>query len=214
MAEARQFRRTSTDRASSAGDEARGRILAVAFASIAEKGYRGTSIAQVAAEAGISQSGLLHHFPTKQALLIAVLDYRSRLDRELFQAGGATVTGWAALEGWVELARINTRRPQMVQMFVTLSAEATDPDHPAHEWLRSHYRMVSSELSKALAAGIADGTVSPDLPIDTVVRLTVAVMDGLQLQWLATGGRIDLAAEFAAYVRQLEQTWAITPPPA
>ena len=60
----RQYRRTLTERSSVAGDEARAKILAIAFELMAEKGYRGTSIAQVAARAGISQSGLLHHFPS------------------------------------------------------------------------------------------------------------------------------------------------------
>jgi AcrR family transcriptional regulator len=204
----RQHRRTRTDRASAAGDDARARILEAAFELIADKGYRGTSIAQVAARAGISQSGLLHHFPTKEAMLIAVLQYRFELDSDLFERNDAVLSGWAAFDGGVELARRNADRPEMVRMFVTLCAEAMDPDHPAHQWIQNHYRMIERQLTEAVEAGIADGSMRPDIPTSTLVHLTISIMDGLQLQWLAGEGQLDMAAEFAAFVGHLKRTWA------
>jgi AcrR family transcriptional regulator len=207
----RQYRRTRTGRASAAGDEARARILAAAFDLIADKGYRGTSIAQVAARAGISQSGLLHHFPTKPALLIAVLNYRSAQDSDLFEQNGVARSGWAAFDGGVELARRNANRPQVVRMFVTLSAEAMDPDHPGHAWIQNHYHMIEQQLTEAIEAGITDGTMRPDIPTAALVRLTISIMDGLQLQWLAAEGEIDMAGDLAAFVAHLRRSWGLMP---
>ncbi len=209
----RRHRRTRTDRSSVAGDEARARILGIAFALMAEKGYRGTSIAQVAARAGISQSGLLHHFPTKQDLLIAVIDHRRELDTRLLEdADGEALLGWAAFDGLLELVRHNAAHPQLVRMFVTLSAEALDPEHPAHGWIRHHYSDTERTLTTAIEAGVADQTMRSDVPAATVARLTVAVMDGLQLQWLAGHGELDMVADFADHVSQLRRIWGRTAP--
>ena len=207
----RQYRRTLTERSSTAGDEARARILGIAFEMMAEKGYRGTSIAQVAARAGISQSGLLHHFPSKQALLIAVIDHRRSVDARLLEDGnGQELQGWAAFESLVELVRHNSSRPQVVRMFVTLCAEAMDPDHPAHGWIRAHYADGERTLTAAIEAGVADGTMRAEMPAATIAHLTLSIMDGLQLQWLAGEGDLDMAAEFEAYVDHLKGTWAVT----
>lgn len=210
----RQYRRTLTERASTAGDEARARILAIAFELMAEKGYRGTSISQVAARAGISQSGLLHHFPNKQALLLGVIDYRQETDSlALRRADGAPLVGWAAFDALTELVRKNSTREQVVRMFATLCAEALDPDHPAHDWIQQHYSDGERTLAAAIEAGIAAGTMHPNMPAVTIAHLTVAIMDGLQLQWLASEGSLDMAADFEAYVDHLRLTWGISPDP-
>ena len=206
----RQYRRTLTERSSVAGDEARAKILAIAFELMAEKGYRGTSIAQVAARAGISQSGLLHHFPSKQDLLIAVIDYRQQVDsRTLTDAAGHPLLGWAAFDALAELVRKNSERPQVVRMFSTLCAEALDADHPAHTWIQGHFADGERTLVDAIEFGIADETMRPDIPAATVAHLTLAIMDGLQLQWLASEGALDMAGDFEAYVEQLKRTWKI-----
>ena len=46
--------------------------LAAALACFMENGYHGTTIRQVATRAGLSVPGLYHHFPSKQALLVAL----------------------------------------------------------------------------------------------------------------------------------------------
>lgn len=212
MSYPRQYRRTLTERASTAGDEARAKILAIAFDMMAEKGYRGTSIAQVAARAGISQSGLLHHFPSKQALLLGVIGYRQEVDsRSLEDEHGTALVGWDAFDALTELVRKNSGRPQVVRMFATLCAEALDPDHPAHAWIRDHYGSGERSLVAAIEAGIAAGVMHPEMPPATVAHLTLAIMDGLQLQWLAAEGALDMAGEFDAYVQHLRLTWEIAP---
>lgn len=54
--------------------DTRDRVLQVAQALFAERGYRGTSLRDIAKRIGIKAPSLLHHFPSKQLLYLAVLD--------------------------------------------------------------------------------------------------------------------------------------------
>ena len=54
--------------------DTRERVLQVAQTLFAERGYRGTSLRDIAKRIGIKAPSLLHHFPSKQQLYVAVLD--------------------------------------------------------------------------------------------------------------------------------------------
>src|SRR6266550_2463689 len=54
--------------------DTRDRVVVVAQALFAERGYRGTSLRDIAKRIGIKAPSLLHHFPSKQQLYLAVLD--------------------------------------------------------------------------------------------------------------------------------------------
>jgi len=59
--------------------------LSAAARAIAEKGT-GVSLASIAKSAGVSKGGLLHHFPTREALLVALVDDANRRFRATVQA--------------------------------------------------------------------------------------------------------------------------------
>src|SRR5688572_637393 len=56
------------------GRASRKAILAAAADVFAENGYRGTSLTEIANRVGMTQPGLLHHFSTKDRLLLAVVE--------------------------------------------------------------------------------------------------------------------------------------------
>ena len=204
----RRYRHTLTGRASAAGDESRARVLEVALELFAASGFRGTSVAQIAERAGLSQAGLLHHFPSKATLLTAALDYHDDREGSLLEIDGKPPLGWAAFDALTGLVARNAQRPHAVRLFVTLGAEALDPDHPAHEWIRNHYESLAAWLAAAVEFGRERGEMCPDTPVDQLVRLTIAAMDGLQLQWLVSDRKIDMVEEFRHYVEHQKNTWS------
>ena len=111
---------------------------------IARQGFAATSMAQVAAAAGISPSGLVHHFPSKKALLGAVLEHRDTVDsfpREEFGDGP-----WADFDHLVHVAWLNMERRQLVLLYTSMMGEAATSEHPAHEWMKRHYAAVVGML--------------------------------------------------------------------
>nr|MYU47886.1 TetR family transcriptional regulator [Streptomyces sp. SID7803] len=68
------------------GRAKREEILDQAMAMFGEAGYRGASLRVIATRCGISHPGLLHHFPTKESLLLAVLEHRDAVDDQWLEA--------------------------------------------------------------------------------------------------------------------------------
>nr|WP_284295039.1 TetR/AcrR family transcriptional regulator [Luteimicrobium album] len=159
----------------------------------AEQGYRGTSLRDVAARAGISHPGLLHHFPTMEALLLAVLEHRVAEDVARFGLGAGR--GVEALRRLVDLAAWNQARPGIVELFVVLSAEATAPDHPAHAYFTARYDAAAETIATAFADAQEAGQLRGDVDPDVAAHRVVALMDGLQVQWLYRRDAVDMAGE-------------------
>ncbi|MGH7948727.1 MAG: TetR family transcriptional regulator, partial [Candidatus Binataceae bacterium] len=70
--------------------DTRDRLLQVAQMLFAERGFRGTSLRDIARRIGIQAPSLLHHFPSKEQLYLAVLD---RMFEGLENAAGALLIG-------------------------------------------------------------------------------------------------------------------------
>ncbi|MGQ1837983.1 TetR/AcrR family transcriptional regulator [Kocuria turfanensis] len=183
-------------------------ILATAARLFSAEGYRGTSMSAVARACGMSQTGLVHHFPTKDDLLQAVMDRRDEIDAARIQSpGDGRPRGWDYLAGLVDLVRHNQGQPGIVRLFTTMAGEAVDPEHPANTWLRRHHRSTAEQIRAALAEAAQDGRLAADAPVDSIARCLIAAMDGLQIQWLSDPDHPDMAEDFAALVDALRHRW-------
>ncbi|MCU0985583.1 MAG: TetR/AcrR family transcriptional regulator [Acetobacteraceae bacterium] len=65
-------------------DDTRRRLLDAAEAIVAERGVTALTLEKVAAAAGVSKGGLLHHFPSKEALLRAIVTRMAEEMRAVF----------------------------------------------------------------------------------------------------------------------------------
>lgn len=182
------------------GRARRAQILRVAVELFGEHGYRATSLREIAARCGITHAGVLHHFPTKEALLVAVLQQRDAEDTEGFHA---EVTSWQqAGELLLTTVRTNTAsRRGLVELFVTLSAEATSPDHPAHQYFVDRYERARRTMEQGYRMAAEQGVLRPGIDPHLAAAQLVAVMDGLQLQWLLSGGTLDILGAVESFLR-------------
>ena len=170
-------------------------IVEAAAEAFARGGFEGTSILQIAAAVGISRAGLLHHFESKEDLLMAVLDHREQVDRDVFRVSGSRREGGiGVLRGMVRLAERNEQRPGLVRLYVVLGAEATVVDHPAHDYFAQHYARIIEGTTRALESVRTAGLLRADVDPGAFARDLVALQDGLQLQWLLRPEHASIAA--------------------
>ncbi|HKS99633.1 MAG TPA: TetR/AcrR family transcriptional regulator [Rugosimonospora sp.] len=180
------------------GRAKRREILDQAMALFGEAGYRGASLREIAARCGLSHPGLLHHFPTKQSLLLAVLEHRDEVDDARLLSGR---TGLAVLRGLVDLAALNATRPGIVELFTVLSAEATAADHPAHGYFVQRYQATVRGVERAYTQARAERVLRSGTEPAAAARQFVALMDGLQIQWLLSHRTLDMAAVLRAHLQ-------------
>ncbi|WP_239114689.1 TetR/AcrR family transcriptional regulator [Planotetraspora kaengkrachanensis] len=181
------------------GRAKRREIIDRAMASFGEVGYRGASLREIAARCGISHPGLLHHFPTKESLLLAVLRHRDEADGRWLAADEAT--GLEALRRLVGLVALNATRRGIVELFAVLSAEATSATHPAHDYFVDRYRTSVASFEVAYTRAHDEGVLRPGIDPRTAGRQLVALMDGLQVQWLLDDSATDMAEVVRAHVQ-------------
>ena len=166
-----------------ADNDRRAAILDAAVASFGRLGYYGTSIQRIANEVGLTKAGVLHHVGSKEGLLELALT-------EMYDRGTMTIMAETIRDEhpsiaamWRKVVAFNNRRPRLVHMFSTLSAEAIDPCHPAHDYFAAReHDIVSTALN-------INWTVPEGVDVERLMKAGFAMMDGIQLRWLRTPGK-------------------------
>lgn len=188
------------------GDATRELVLDTALDMFAERGYRATSVRDIASRCGITHPGLLYHFPSKAALLMAALQRRDDVDcvdGEIRELGFNQLESRAVLRHLVNSARNNAGKRGLVELFANLSVEATAPDHPAHDYFVGRYAALKATVTRAFADLEREGALRPAVVPDVAAAQVVAAMDGLQVQWLLDPEGVDMAVALGALVDAL-----------
>lgn len=172
-----------------AGTQARREeIVRAASRTFAAKGYRTGSLADVAEQVGITHAGVLHHFGSKEQLLVAVLQQRD--DDGVRDLEGQHIPGGVELfRHLVRTVRANAARPGIVQGYTVLVGESVTQGHPARDWVVQRFAVLRGQVADAVQE------IGPHVPRADAVRAAdavIGVMDGLQVQWLLDPDAVDL----------------------
>jgi AcrR family transcriptional regulator len=160
------------------GEDRRQRILLAAQRLLTRNGSRGTSLGQIAREAGVSPAGLLHHFESKDQLLHAVLDAR---DADDLAAADFKTDVIEQLENVAERYR---RSPELIGMFTVLLAENLNPDAPLHARFLDRYQASVNIVAAQIRRGQRGGRYRTDLDPAVKAAEIVAFLTGMETSWL------------------------------
>ena len=187
------------------GEDRRQRILAAAQRLMTRNGSKGTSLGQIAREAGVSPAGLLHHFESKDQLLHAVLDDR---DADDLAAADFSLSPVEQLERVVERYQ---RSPELIGTFTVLLTENLNPDAPLHDRFLDRYRAAVEIIASGIERGQRAGKYRLDL--DPAVKATeiVAFLTGMETSWLLDPS-VPLIEVFHEYTSSLASQLTSKPP--
>ena len=131
------------------------RILDAALASFSSRGYEATSLDGLADGLGVRKQSILYWFPSKEALLEAVIDrsaaeLRVALEGSLDRAGN----GWARVEAVVRsVFRLAARRPELLGLLRELGRLGPPSATRLVEALDPLVQRASSFLAAEMASG-------------------------------------------------------------
>ncbi len=182
------------------GRRRRTQILADASRLFSQDGYGDTSLRDIAEAVGVSKSTLLHHYPSKEALLSAVLARRDGAIRER-NTGAFADRASEALRSIPDGARVSALdEPGLIEVYAVLSCEAVPEAHPAHEYFARRFDEAIDYFTELFRLAQLDGDLPEHRdPAHEAVWL-VALWDGLQYQWLYDRDAVDVAAQLRAHL--------------
>ncbi|MGO4586570.1 TetR family transcriptional regulator, partial [Arthrobacter sp. 2RAF6] len=118
--------------------ERRAAVARAALDIIQEKGHKALTTAEVAATAGMSETALMYHFPSRDHVLVAAMELA---DEEIGSRMTAESMASELVSGdWdpAGAARLVLTEETTVRLLLALEAEAPNPEHPAHQYMKKH----------------------------------------------------------------------------
>jgi AcrR family transcriptional regulator len=177
-------------------------IIRAAVEAFSQYGYRKTTLQDVAGQVGLTRTGLLHHFQSKEGLFLAAIvegrKWAERQARDSAEAGGLA-----------ELRALRRFLPDaedaVIARFVqTLQAEALHADAPHHvvNFANDRLEQIRSHVAECLEAARDTGQISVgDIP--TQATMITGLINGLQIHSLLDPS-LDAAAALDGLIDLLE----------
>jgi AcrR family transcriptional regulator len=158
-----------------AAAERRQHLIETAIRLFTDGSYRGTTTAEIARAAGVSEPILYRHFASKRDLYLAALEHvwaktRAAWERKLDEAPDAC----AAIEA-IGKGHVSVRSPklQLAELWVQALSEASeDPELKRH--LRIHMREVHDFVAGLVRRGQEQGAIAAERDADAEAWIMLA----------------------------------------
>ncbi len=179
----------------SRGATRRQKILDAAVELFASRGYRNTGIMTLAARVGMSDTGLLYYFGSKERLLQEVVAERPPVRFPVS-------TPELSLTQLRDLGRRYASQRTLTRLYLVLAAESLGEDEPLHEFFLRRYRHGIEFLEAVLENDRSRGSIRADVDVAQIAVEILATEFGLELMWLMDP-EIDIASIRANHIDHL-----------
>jgi AcrR family transcriptional regulator len=175
-------------------EESIDKLLLEARALFVSKGYRATTLEQIAVAAGLTKGSLYFHFGSKEAVLVKLLD---KVEAEIiFPAINILKSAQGSVsEKLVQFMRLHgemgiTKREDLL-LLISMSIEFAQQTGDAAAQLKKMYQALYKPLEALLRRGQMSGEVRKDAPATELASIIVATHDGAFLEWYRRGNQLD-----------------------
>jgi len=159
------------------------RIKSAAIAAFCQSGYDAASVAEICEAAGVSKGAFYHHFPSKQALFLAIMeDWLGGIDNLLFseEKNGKTVPERIKEMGnamGVIFRAASGQLPMFMEFMVQASREQAVWDA-----VIAPYRAYRENFASLIEKGKQEGSILPSADADQVAQALISLAVGILLQ--------------------------------
>jgi AcrR family transcriptional regulator len=160
-----------------AGEERRQALVRAAFGRIADKGFEGLRLREVAAEVGIDHSTLHHYFASKQDLEAGVVDYATRQFWPTMPADGGAID--RLQYHLAALGRMLREQPALFTVMAELDLRARR-DPAIRSIIDRHEQGWRIVLEEVLRRAAKEGALTQNLDVATGVELIIAAVKGVR----------------------------------
>ncbi len=181
---------------SGAKPDRREALILAAFDIIAEKGFEGLRVRDVAARVGINGATLHHYFPTKEALIQAVVEYTTNRLR----VTGSNLQGTPPEQLRMHLRNLYRMMQEEPALFVVLTEMSLRAQRdPVMSFLMQQRAYWQDQLIRILEAGIDQQMWPSDLDPVATSSAIITLVEGVSL-WVKTP-----SSQSEQALRQLEK---------
>lgn len=175
-------------------DESVDKLLSAARSLFVSKGYRSTTLEQVAAAAGLTKGAVYFHFGAKEAVLVQLLaNVEAQLIApalEILKAPGNPV-----FDKFGQFLRMHgemgvTNREDML-LLISMSIEFAELDGTAAEAIKRMYASLHRAIEALIKRGQASGEFRRDAPAAELASIVIATHDGAFLEWYRRSSQLD-----------------------
>jgi len=159
----------------------REKILEVAEARFAQRGFAGVGMRELALAAGLGKSSLFHHFPTKAELWVAVIErVIARIEAHVLPALGVPGLAVARIERAVDaLIDALAEHPTTARLLLRALVEEDQLDSaepPGAAAVEARIQALVARFTALLGAGVEAGELRPASARDAVQTLIGATV--------------------------------------
>lgn len=158
-------------------------IIDAAIRVLAREGYARTSLLDIAKEAGMSKGALHYHYPTKEALIHAVLEAACNVVR------ARTVQAWSPSDNPFEALRKSleelwaTRAERTDEALVVAELLALSLyDESLRPKLAEFYELAAQQIRDYLEENLVSLGLEPRISLKLLPRVVIGLLDGLVMQ--------------------------------
>ena len=171
------------------------RLLKAAMKLFVKKGYKGSSVAEITKEAGLTRGALYCHFETKEHLAREIIklfeeEYLNMMIDYVGRGGGR------ASEKLQKMMRFNVwfagEHPDLCLFMTVISAEMCGSRNRLEPYLKSVYCKWSNFISGILKDGKRAGEFKKEIDPRMMAWVIIGVHDGVLLQKEMNRETIDL----------------------